>query len=367
MNFNYLEKGIRILLLPISALVGIYISLRNFFYNRGWLSSTPFNFPLVAVGNLSVGGTGKSPMVEYLLRLLLPQYQVGTISRGYKRKTKGYLLANPDTTALEIGDEPMQFYRKFPNVGVAVGEQRLEAIPQLLHDLPQTDVIVLDDAFQHRAITAGLNILLTDYSNPFWHDWYLPTGELRDNRHSAKRAQIIVVTKCPPHLTQQQKMEMLRQMAPNGSQHVFFTAIAYGVPYHLITKQCFELHQNLELLLVCGIANPQPLKAYLELKTASYIEKTFRDHHIFTIDDWNEIDARFRTLGGKDSIILTTEKDAVRLLKFADLLQHLPVYVLPIEHQFLFNEGPDFDAAVLNFINNFANNSTMGKTLPISN
>jgi tetraacyldisaccharide 4'-kinase len=354
MYFSYLEKGIRLLLLPLSLLVGLYIRVRNFCYDRGWFSSTPFNFPLIAVGNLSVGGTGKSPMVEYLLKLLQPHYHLGTISRGYKRKTEGYLLANAGTTALEIGDEPMQFYGKFPNVGVAVGEQRLEAIPQLLHDLPQTEAIVLDDAFQHRAIVAGLNIVLTDYSNPYWLDWYLPTGELRDNRSSAHRAQIIVVTKCPPELNGPQKAQLLRHINSAAHQLVFFTSIAYGTPYHIVHKTPFELYSKLELLLVCGIANPKPLKAYLEQHTASYIEKTYRDHHIFSIEDWYEIEARFRTLRGEQNIILTTEKDAVRLLKFANLLEHQPVYVLPIEHQFLFGEGPQFDAAVLGFIKNFA-------------
>ena len=163
----YLLKSFRILLFPFSLLAWVYIKVRNRLYDKNYLKAVSFNLPLIGIGNISVGGTGKSPMVEYLVRMLHLQYKVATLSRGYKRKTKGYALAGPATTALEIGDEPMQFHLKFPEIAVAVGEQRLEAVPQLLHDRPETEVILLDDAFQHRAIKAGLNILLTDYNNRY--------------------------------------------------------------------------------------------------------------------------------------------------------------------------------------------------------
>src|SRR5690348_10148983 len=179
---NFFLKSFRILLLPFALLYWLGIAIRNWLFDKNISKSSGFGLPLICVGNLSVGGTGKSPMVEYLVRILKDKYKVATLSRGYKRKTKGYALANETTTALEIGDEPMQFHLKFPDVPVAVGEERIVAIPQLLHDRPETEVIILDDAFQHRPINAGLNILLTDCNNLFYNDWFLPAGNLRDER-----------------------------------------------------------------------------------------------------------------------------------------------------------------------------------------
>jgi len=354
MSFNfYLFKGLRLLLFPFSILVWVYLRIRNWMYNKNIIKSASFNMPIICVGNLSVGGTGKSPMVEYLLSLLHQRYEVATLSRGYKRKTKGYVLANENSTALEIGDEPMQFHLKFPDVSVSVGEERLITVPQLLHDRPNTKAIILDDAFQHRQIQAGLNIILTDYSNPYWYDWYLPTGELRDNKRSAARAHIIVVTKCPPDLSNEQKQECIRHIKPLAHQKVFFTCIRYGDPYHISSKQINPLDHSLEVLLVCGIANPLPLKAYIEEHTELYLEKSFSDHHIFTIDDWKDIEEKYADLDGDHKIILTTEKDAVRLVKFGELLHDKPLYVLPIEPVFLFDEGERFNEAIINFIEKF--------------
>ena len=324
-------------------------------YDKNIRKSVSFNLPVICIGNLSVGGTGKSPMTEYLLRLLKDVYPTATLSRGYKRKTKGYVLAGENTTALEIGDEPMQFHLKFPDVAVTVGEQRIAAIPQLLHDRPETKVIILDDAFQHREIEAGLNIVLTDYNNPYFHDWYLPSGDLRDDRSSIYRAQVIIVTKCPPQLGPGEKQKYIDSIKPQPGQQVYFTCIAYGTPYHIMHKTPQPLTTELEVLLVCGIANPKPLKEYLEKNTASYIEKSYNDHHIFSIDDWKEVEQRFKKLEGKKNIILTTEKDAVRLVKFGELLNDAPVFVLPVTHQFLFNEGHAFNKRIVDYINGFNN------------
>ncbi|MDB5232230.1 MAG: lpxK, partial [Chitinophagaceae bacterium] len=195
MNFNsFFLKSFRILLLPFSILYGLIIILRNFFYDKNYLKSAEFNFPLICVGNLAVGGTGKSPMVEYIAEILLQSgFKIATLSRGYKRKTKGYLIANSTTTAIDIGDEPMQFHQKFPEAAIAVGEERIVAIPQILHDRPETEVIILDDAFQHRSVKAGFNILLTQYKDLFTQDFFLPTGDLRDQPASYKRADVIVI------------------------------------------------------------------------------------------------------------------------------------------------------------------------------
>lgn len=322
-------------------------------YDKNIFRSAQFNLPLICVGNLVVGGTGKSPMVEYLVELLKPHFKIATISRGYKRKTKGYALANQNTTALDIGDEPMQFHIKFPVVPVAVGEERIVAIPQLLHDRPDTQAIILDDAFQHREVRAGLNILLTQYGNLYTKDFFVPTGDMRDQRSSAKRADIIVVTKCPTNLSEVKKDEIKDELNATDHQQIFFTTIEHGQPYHIVTLEQRPLCKNDEVLLVCGIANPKPLKEYLSQQTGTYYQLAYSDHYIFRIDDLKEIRKKFETINAEHKIIITTEKDAVRLLKFKEQLHDLPLYVLPVRHRFLFDEGKLFDKKVIDFIENF--------------
>ena len=354
MNFNTAGmKIVRVLLLPFALLYGLIVKLRNYLYNKNIIKSHSFNFPIVAVGNLSVGGTGKSPMVEYLIRLLLPEYNIATLSRGYKRKTRGYVLANEKTTAIDIGDEPMQFHNKFPGITVAVSEERAFAIPQILYDKPATDVIILDDALQHRQVTAGFNILLTSYSNPFYKDFFLPTGDLRDEKSSYKRADTIVVTKCPEGLDIEEKKKIIAKIDPSAQQKVFFTGIQYGTPYQLVTNEQIELNKETEVLLVCGIANPQPLKKYIEAKTKHLSVLHYKDHYIFTIDDLRHIKKKFDSREAAQKIIIVTEKDAVRLIKFQTELEDMPVYVLPIEPIFLFNESQEFNYLVKKFVKNF--------------
>ena len=354
---NWFLKSFRILLLPFALLFGLIVVIRNWLYDKNILKSASFGLPLVGVGNLSVGGTGKSPMVEFLVMHLKSRYRLATLSRGYKRKTKGYALANESTTAIEIGDEPLQFYKKFPDVPVAIGEERLVAIPQLLHDRPETEVIILDDAFQHRAIKAGFNILLTNYGNLFTRDFFLPTGDLRDAKSSYKRAEIIIVTKCPPDLSTEERAQLIREVEPQKGQHVFFTTIDYGVPYHISHRTFYRIDEQTELLLVTGIANPMPLKEYLEDRFQTYHMMQYNDHHIFSIDDWKEIKMRFENIESERKIILTTEKDAMRLLKFSQEIDGMPFYVMPIEHKFLFNEEHVFLKEVTGFIENFKNPS----------
>jgi len=352
--YNLTFQSIRFLLLPFALVYGAVVWLRNKLFDRNILRGTAFNLPVICIGNLSVGGTGKSPMAEYLLRLLKDRYQVATLSRGYKRKTKGYILAGAATTALEIGDEPMLFHLKFPQVAVAVGEERLVAIPQLLQDKPDTQVILMDDAFQHRYIRAGLNILLTEYNNLFTRDFYLPTGDLRDSKSAYRRAQLIIVTKCPEDLDEVGRQQIIREINPLEGQSVFFASLEYGTPYHIITNAALSLDKDMELLLVCGIANPKPLKAYLEKETSSYENITYNDHHIFSIDDLKAIRKRFDQMTADKKIILTTEKDGVRLLKFHQELAALPLYVIPVRHKILFGQAETFNAAILTFIEGFS-------------
>jgi len=341
------------LLLPFSLIYGLIIYLRNWLFDKNILQSASFNLPVICVGNLSVGGTGKSPMVEFLIEKLKDGFQLGVLSRGYKRKTRGYALANPRSTALEIGDEPMQFFNKFPDVSVAVGEERVVAIPQLLHDKPDTGVIILDDAFQHRYVKAGFNILLTEYNNLYTRDWFLPTGDLRDQPGSARRADIIIVTKCAGDLSLAEKNYTIKEIKAAKHQHIFFSAISYGTPYHIITKAPWEHVPETEVLLVTGIANPGSLKKYLEESFNGYEEIAYSDHHIFTIDDLKHILKKYDQIGSDRKIIITTEKDAVRLQKFSHQLRDLPLFVMPIRPVFLFREEKEFTQLITTFIQDF--------------
>ncbi|MEO6070515.1 MAG: tetraacyldisaccharide 4'-kinase [Chitinophagaceae bacterium] len=350
---NWFLKSFRILLLPFAVLFWLITLLRSWLYDKNILKSASFGLPLICVGNLSVGGTGKSPMVEYLIRHLKNNFKVATLSRGYKRKTRGYALANSNTTALDIGDEPLQFFKKFPEIPVAVGEERIVAIPQLLHDRPETEVIILDDAFQHRSIKPGFNILLTESNNLFTNDFFLPTGDLRDLRSNYKRADLILVTKCKPDLSIAEKEAITKDIEPLPHQQLFFTTLVYGTPYHITNKNFYFINENTVVLLVTGIANPRPLKKYLEERIHTYYMMHYSDHHIFSFDDWKDIMKKFEEMEGNKKIILTTEKDAMRLLKYENELANLPFYVIPVEHQFLFGAGPMFNDLVIKFIQNF--------------
>jgi tetraacyldisaccharide 4'-kinase len=360
---NLTLQSFRIVLLPVSILYGIIIHIRNILFDKQWLKSASFNIPVICVGNLSVGGTGKSPLIELLIKHLIKKYKPAVLSRGYKRKTKGYVLANEKSTALDIGDEPMQFCQKYPNLTVAVSESRVVGVPHLLQDKPETDVILLDDAFQHRSIQPGLSLLLTDYSDLFTRDFFLPTGNLRDEKKSYKRADIILVTKCEADLTTTKKEAVIKEINPLPHQHIFFTSLHYAIPYHIInheTKKEFNL--KTDVLLVTGIANIRPIKKILNEHSNSYEQMTFSDHHIYTLDDLKEIEKRFNKMKGSDSMILTTEKDAVRLIKFKDQLAKLPVYVLPVQHQILFNEESVFLEKITGFIDTFKEKSAINRT-----
>ncbi len=346
-------KSFRYLLFPFSFIYGAIIWLRNFLFDKKILRSAEFNFPIICVGNLALGGTGKTPMTEYLIELLQPNYTTATLSRGYKRKTKGFAIANSKTTALEIGDEPMQFHEKYPAVTVAVGEERFEAIPQILHAGPATKVIILDDAFQHRSVRAGLNILLTDFKNLYSRDLMVPVGDLRDVRSSSKRAQIIVITKCKSELNVNDKEVIERELNPLPHQKIFFTEILYAAPYHLFTKEMYDMSAATDLLLVTGIANPKPMQAFLAEHVHGFDMLGYPDHHIFSSTDLSDIKKQFEKIKSTNKIILTTEKDAVRLKKFENELINMPIYALPIKHHFLFGDAENFNKIVNDFVGKY--------------
>lgn len=347
-------KSFRYILFPFSIIYGSVVWVRNKMFDKKILRSASFNFPVICVGNLAVGGTGKTPMAEYIIKLLGEKYKLATLSRGYKRKTKGFAIADENTTAIDIGDEPMQIHEKFPAITVAVAEERVIGIPQLLYAKPETQVIILDDAFQHREVRAGLNILLTSYQNLFTRDFLMPAGDLRDMKSSSKRAEIIVVTKCKSHLSEEEKNEIVKEINPLPHQKIYFTKIEYGSPYHLFTKENRFLSPECNVFLVCGIADPEPLKEVLTTYTSTYEMLLFRDHHIFNTDDLKEIKKQFSKIENQNKIILTTEKDGVRLAKFEKELEHLPIYVFPMAHKFLFGDEDRFANDVNDFVKSFS-------------
>ena len=335
------------LLYPFALIYGALVWLRNRMYDAKFFTSIQFSVPVITVGNLSTGGTGKTPHVEYLVRLLQYQYQVATMSRGYKRKTQGFLIADEKSNSLRIGDEPMQYHLKFPELVVSVAEERMIGIPALLQRRPDVDVVILDDAYQHRSVKAGLTILITDYSRPFYKDHILPFGSLRESRNAYKRANLIVVSKCPMNITEEQAKEVEKRIAPTEGQQVFFTGIHYASPYDFITGEVVNLTDK-HIVLVCGIARPEPLQDFLKSSEADVHTLSYKDHHYFVTPDLEEIKAAYQNWDVADKIIVTTEKDAARLHLHFDKLKDwgITIAVLPIAVTMLLNKGADFDTAV---------------------
>lgn len=296
--------------------------LRNKLYDWGIKSSKAYDFPVICVGNLSVGGTGKTPMIEYLIRLLQHDYKIATLSRGYKRNTKGFVIANATSNALSIGDEPFQFYKKFENIIVSVDADRQNGIEQLRNLQPQPEIILLDDAFQHRKVKAGFNILLTAYDNLFTDDWLLPTGNLREPKSGAKRANVIMVTKCPKNLSETEKQSMVQRIQPLPHQSLFFSHIEYSkVIYNQKDEKPLEDLKSTHITLVTGIANAKPLVDYLSDEGINFEHQNFKDHHEFSENHIQNLKSK--------AFILTTEKDYMRLQ--SHFVNEEQLYYLPIE------------------------------------
>jgi tetraacyldisaccharide 4'-kinase len=313
-------KLLRKILFPIVPIYYLVTWLRNKLYDLGVKKSVSYDFPVICVGNLSVGGTGKTPMIEYLIDLLKDKYRLATLSRGYKRKTLGFQLANEDSTADSIGDEPFQFYSKFKGyIDVAVDSNRQHGIEKLKRSKP--DLILMDDAFQHRKVKAGLNILLTTYEKPYYKDIALPTGDLREPKSGAERANIIMVTKCPKGLSDTDKSDIVKRINPKAHQSVFFSSIAYSDS--LFSADASKvLDELIDFTLVTGIANPDPLVQFLNDKKLSFEHLKFKDHYDFSKED-------IETLKNK-ALIITTEKDFMRLKQhevLRDKLYYLPITV----------------------------------------
>ncbi|QXP61372.1 tetraacyldisaccharide 4'-kinase [Olleya sp. HaHaR_3_96] len=314
-------KFLRFILFPIVPVYFVVTWFRNLMYDIGWKSSKSYDFPILCVGNLSTGGTGKTPMVEYLIRLLKDDLRLATLSRGYGRKTKGFVLGNPLSNAESLGDEPFQFYNKFSDgVLVAVDANRQEGIAQLIQNEPKPQLIVLDDAFQHRKVKAGFYVMLTTYANLYTKDFVLPSGNLREPKSGAKRANIIVVTKCPDDLTTAKKQAIVSEIKPLDYQNVFFSSISYSAILYSENKS-LTLSELSDFKLITGIANATPLVDFLTEKNLDFEHIAFKDHHNFSLQ---EIE-RF----SKYDCIVTTEKDYMRLKNESSLIGKL--YYLPIK------------------------------------
>lgn len=349
---EYLQTILKYLLFPISILYGIIIWLRNKLYDAGLFSSLSFDaIPVISVGNLSVGGTGKSPHIEYLIRLLSQKFHTATLSRGYGRSSKGFRLADENADARSIGDEPYQFKRKFDNISVAVGEDRVTAIPELLQRKPYLECILLDDAFQHRSVKPGLNILLTEFHKPYTKDYILPLGRLREGRKAAKRADLIIVSKCPSDITEQQRDDMLTSLKAEKDQKVFFSQIEYDEPYGLLDNN-ISFNKETNAITFSGIANAQPFIHRVQSLVKDVHELQFKDHHYFTKDDIQELYESFKYIKDENKCIFVTEKDATRLLLHEELLRkyNLPIVVIPIRISFLFNDGEHFDKHINDYV-----------------
>ena len=340
----------------MSLAYGIGTKLRNTLYNWQWFSSKSYPLPVICVGNLAVGGTGKTPHTEYLINLLQDVgLRVATLSRGYKRHTKGYLKATPQSTVQDIGDEPWQLLHNHPDITVAVDEDRCHGIEQLMQEQPKIDVILLDDAFQHRAVKAGLNILLTDYHRLYTRDMLLPAGRLRESKAGAQRAHIVVVTKCPAQLSEAEANDIKAELQLMPHQQLYFSTIAYAQPQPVFDASPWpqDIDATYTLLALTGIAHPEPMVDYLKTITPHVEHIAFADHHDFTAKDLQQIQQAFAQLPEK-KLIITTQKDAARLQSLASQLapaiqQHL--YALPIQVQILHHQQTAFNQAITDFIN----------------
>lgn len=336
-------KFLRYILFPFAIVYDVVTRIRNFCFDVGVFKETSFQIPVIVVGNLSVGGTGKTPQIEYLIRLLKDNYKTSVLSRGYGRKTKGFLLVNNSHTTEEVGDEPLQYYKKFSNIDVAVDANRVEGISSLINN-QSPEVVLLDDAFQHRKVKGSFYILLTKYNDLFTDDFLLPTGNLRESRSGAKRADVIMVTKCPEDLSQQAKQKLKNKLQKYNKQ-VFFTTISYDEKTSGSQNISIDDLKKYEVILVTGIANPKPMLSFLNQKEVNFKHLKFADHHHFSEKEIKMIKSEYEGLQSSKKIILTTEKDYVR---FSNKIAEISY--LGIQTAFLFDQEQQFNKIVTTHI-----------------
>ncbi|MBF1054811.1 MAG: tetraacyldisaccharide 4'-kinase [Prevotellaceae bacterium] len=350
-------------LLPLSWLYGLAVSLRNELFALGILKERSFSIPVISVGNITVGGSGKTPHVEYLIRLLQDYIKVGVLSRGYKRKSHGYVLADDNSTMRDLGDEPYQIKQKFHDIYVAVDKNRCNGITRLTHDKATSNVgvILLDDAFQHRYVKPGLNILLVDYHRLIIYDRLLPAGRLREPLNGKQRADIVIITKCPRDLKPMEFRILTKAMDLFPYQQLFFTTIDYGTPQALFSDKTTSLNKY-NVLLVTGIASPEQMENDMKHKCRSLTSLAFEDHHLFNTKDEQRINNAFERLPSP-KIIVTTEKDSTRLVNLNGLTTEVrdAIFVLPIKVKFMLNQGELFNNKIISYVRKNSRNSNMVK------
>ncbi len=347
-----------VILFPLSLIYGMVVFFRNLFFDLGIWKSVRFQLPVISVGNITAGGTGKTPHVEFLLNLLSREFQIAVLSRGYKRKSKGFRMAVDGSTVEEVGDELMQIHNRFPQLAVAADNDRVHGIGQLTIKFPGLQAIILDDAFQHRRVNPGLSIVLVDHTRPVFRDFLLPMGNLRESRCNINRADVVIVTKCPPEISEVQRREFIRRLRLRHQQPVFFTGYQYGniLPVFRDKAEAFTMHpekqHNPGILLVSGIANNKPLKDLLMTCTTQLISISFNDHHTYTPADIRAIERRFAEIPAGSGIIVTTEKDAVKFREMGGELKNISanLYYIPVEVKFLEEGNKVFNEFVLNLI-----------------
>lgn len=348
------------LLYPFSILYGLITGIRNLLYDRNILRSEKFGIPVICVGNITVGGTGKTPHTEYLVSLLNKDLDVAVLSRGYKRKSSGFLTADNSSSVKDIGDEPLQIFRKFPGITVAVDSDRRNGIKRIMDEYPAIDVIILDDGFQHRRVNPGLSILLTDYNRLVTRDTIMPSGRLRESSKNRKRAGIIIVTKTEPSLNDNELENIRKELQTSGDQEVFFTSLAYREAVAVFKQETEEglkpfSSDGIEekgAILITGIASPVGILKYLQHYFSEIVHLDFPDHHNFTNKDLDRIKAAWKNLRTSQKILITTEKDAVRLREFVNIAPEIKsaLYYIPVEVSFLKDTKHKFDSLIFDYV-----------------
>ena len=348
-----------ILLYPFSLIYGLITGIRNFLYNNGFLPSVEFDLPVICVGNITVGGTGKTPHTEYLAGLLRREFKVATLSRGYKRETRDFRIATSLSTVSEIGDEPLQIFRKFPDVLVTVDRNRVHGVEKIMEKKPDTEVIILDDGYQHRRITPGFSVLLSDYERLFVRDSLMPFGNLRESKENMSRADIILITKSPSDMSPIERRLVVKEVAKAPYQNLYFTSISYKSPVPLFDKETADITQSdisepekCGIVLITGIANPQPLKDYLKIRFSEIIHIAYPDHHNFQENDIQIISNAYNDLKSPVRYLFTTEKDAVRLQEFTNIAEPVrsALYYIPVDIHFLNDDKDEFDNLIVDYV-----------------
>jgi len=359
----------KILLYPFALVYGFIVYFRNFLFDYQLISSEEFDMPVISVGNITVGGTGKTPHVEYLIRLLKDEFNVASLSRGYKRKTRQYIRADQKSTIDEIGDESRQIISKFPDINVAVDRRRVNGIKNLMKEIPDLDVILLDDAYQHRHVKPGLSILLIDYNRPISTDLLLPAGRLREQSFEKRRAHIVLITKCPDRIKPIERRLIFKDLRLYPFQNLYFTRLHDKDPVQVFPDAGSTLsRQEIKdikphILMISGIVNPRSFKKYIRNYSTKITDLIFPDHYSFRNKDIQNIIQTFKEMDGEEKMIMTTEKDAMRLQKFPDIDPAVKskMYYIPIVIDFLNEDTENFNHHILNYVRHNKRDSILHK------